>query len=79
MNYDISKIISQFPYLPLTIPVKQLDAVIKLWTVWGGPVRIKYAGRQMLLLPMKYYLESFGLSSGEVKKIQEKIEKNDIW
>lgn len=78
MNHDISKIISQFPYLPLTIPVKQLDAVLKLWTVWAGPVRMVYAGKQMMLLPMNYYLENFCHTLEEVNKIQEEIEEEDI-
>lgn len=69
---------TQFPYLPLTDPVKQLDAVMKLWAVWAGPIHIKYAGRQMMLLPMNYYLEYFCHTPGEVKKIQEEIEEENI-
>lgn len=77
MEHDIAEVISQFPLLPLTDPMKQLNAVMKLWTVWAGPVRMKYAGRQMILLPMEYYLESLSLPPGEVKKIQEEMEKDD--
>lgn len=69
---------AQFPYLPLTDPVKQLGAVLKLWTVWAGPVRMVYAGKQMMLLPMNYYLENFCHTLEEVNKIQEEIEEEDI-
>lgn len=45
------------PYIPLTNPEKQMDAVFDFCTAWGEPLVLDYQGQKMVLMPFTYYLE----------------------
>lgn len=45
------------PYIPLTDPPAQLDAVFHFCAAWGGPIILDYDNRKMVLMPFTYYLE----------------------
>ena len=45
------------PYIPLTDPPAQLDAVFSFCTAWNGPLILDYQGQKMVLIPFDYYLE----------------------
>ena len=38
------------PYIPLTDPPAQLDAVFHFCTAWGGPIILDYDNRKMVLI-----------------------------
>ena len=47
---------NKYPYIPLTDPQKQMDAVFDFCTAWGDPIILDYDNRKMVLMPFEYYL-----------------------
>lgn len=46
-----------YPYIPLTDPPGQMDAIIDFCTAWNGPLLLDYTGRKVFLIPIEYYLD----------------------
>ena len=44
------------PYIPLTDPPAQMDAVFDFCTAWCGPLILDYKEQKMVLMPFGYYL-----------------------
>ena len=66
------------PYIPLTNPEKQMDAVFDFCTAWGGPIILDYDNRKMVLMPFTYYLEHLCSpeEAAEIKKQMAEYKAN---
>ena len=64
--------IRKHPYIPLTDPTAQMDAVFDFCTAWGEPLVLDYQGQKMVLMPFTYYLEHL-CSPEEAEEIQKQI------
>ena len=62
------------PYIPLTDPPAQLDAVFSFCTAWNGPLILDYQGQKMVLIPFDYYLEHL-CSPEEAAEIKKQMEE----
>ena len=60
------------PYIPLTDPPAQLDAVFHFCTAWGGPIILDYNSQKMVLIPFEYYLTKM-CTPEEAKEIQKQM------
>ena len=60
------------PYIPLTDPTAQMDAVFDFCTAWGGPILLDYNSQKMVLIPFAYYLEHL-CSPEEAEEIQKQM------
>ena len=60
------------PYIPLTDPPAQLDAVFDFCTAWNGPLILEYQGQKMVLMSFAYYLEHL-CSPEEAEELQKQI------
>ena len=60
------------PYIPLTDPTAQMDAVFDFCTAWGEPLVLDYQGQKMVLMPFTYYLEHL-CSPEEAEEIRKQI------
>ena len=60
------------PYIPLTNPEKQMEAVFHFCTAWGEPLILDYQGQKMLLMPFAYYLEHL-CSPEETEEIKKQM------
>ena len=60
------------PYIPLTNPEKQMDAVFDFCAAWGGPLILDYQGQKMVLMPFAYYLEHLS-SLEEAEEIKKQM------
>lgn len=63
---------NKYPYIPLTDPQKQMDAVFSFCTAWGGPIILDYDNRKMVLMPFAYYLEHL-CSPEEAEEIKKQM------
>ena len=64
--------IRKHPYIPLTDPTAQMDAVFDFCTAWGEPLVLDYQGQKMVLMPFTYYLEHL-CSPEEAEEIRKQI------
>ena len=64
--------IRKHPYIPLTDPTAQMDAVFDFCTAWGEPLVLDYQGKKMVLMPFTYYLEHL-CSPEEAEEIRKQI------
>ena len=64
--------IRKHPYIPLTDPTAQMDAVFDFCTAWGEPLVLDYQGQKMVLMPFTYYLEHL-CSPEEAEEIQKQM------
>ena len=60
------------PYIPLTNPEKQMEAVFHFCTAWGEPLILDYQGQKMVLMPFAYYLEHL-CSLEEAEEIKKQM------
>ena len=60
------------PYIPLTNPEKQMDAVFDFCTAWGGPILLDYNSQKMVLMSFAYYLEHL-CSPEEAEEIKKQM------
>ena len=42
-----------YPYIPLTNPSRQMDAVFDFCTAWDGPLLLDYTWRKVFLVPIE--------------------------
>ena len=49
----------EMPYIPVTAPERQMEAVEAFCDQWNGPVQVSYEGKNMAMMPYNYYLEHF--------------------
>ena len=70
--------LKKHPYIPLTNPEKQMDAVFDFCTAWGGPIILDYDNRKMVLMPFTYYLEHLCSpeEAAEIKKQMAEYKAN---
>lgn len=61
-----------YPYIPLTNPSRQMDAVFDFCTAWDGPLLLDYTGRKVFLVPIEYYLEHL-CTPGEAEEIRKQL------
>ena len=64
--------LKKHPYIPLTDPNKQMDAVFDFCTVWGEPLILDYQGQKMVLMSLSYYLE-YLCSPEEAEEIKKQM------
>ena len=62
----------KYPYIPLTDPPTQLDAVFDFCTAWGDPIILDYNNQKMVLMSFTYYLEHL-CSPEEAEEIQKQM------
>ena len=64
--------LKKHPYIPMTNPEKQLDAVFDFCTAWGDPIILDYNNQKMVLMSFTYYLEHL-CSPEEAEEIQKQM------
>lgn len=48
----------KLPYIPITLPEKQMDSVTQFCHAWAGPVIVELDGEQVIMMPYDYYKEN---------------------
>ena len=49
----------EMPYIPVTAPERQMEAVELFCDHWNGPVQVSCEGKNLVMMPYNYYLEHF--------------------
>lgn len=47
------------PYIPISDPGSQMDAVCDFCSSWSEPISVSYESKKMVMMTYGYYLEHF--------------------
>ena len=61
------------PYIPLTDPPAQLDAVFHFCTAWGGPIILDYNSQKMVLMSLRVLPGPSCATPEEAEEIQKQM------
>lgn len=64
----------KLPYIPLTDPHTQLDAVLDFCIAWGGPLLLEHEEKKAVLMSAEYYLAQL-CTPGEAEEIRRQLDE----